>query len=284
VRPHPPIYRLGLKELPEALKLIPKPPRYLYYQGSLEALNNPCLAVIGTRKLTPYGQAVTRQLTESVAARGITIVSGLAYGADACAHNAAIMCGGQTVAVLAGGLDRWHPADHYYLAQKILDNGGAIISEYLVGVPPRKHSFIARNRLISGLSQAVLITEAGAKSGTLHTANFALEQGRDVLAVPGNINMEGSIGTNNLIKTGATPVTGAQDLLDYFELGQQPVLITANNREEELVLKVLSEEGMCSTQRMLDATGLEVSVFNQTLTMLEITRRIKAIGGGQWSL
>lgn len=280
---NPPIKHVRFEDLPLALKRIPKPPRHLSYQGSLDALQQPCLAVVGTRKPTIYGKTITQQLTEVAARHGITIVSGLAFGVDASAHRAAIASGGKTVAIMPGGLDRWYPSSHNNLAREILEHGGALISEYSVGRAVRKENFIARNRLVSGLCQAILITEASIKSGTLHTANFALEQGRDVLAVPGNITSETSVGTNTLIKTGATPITSTQDLLDYFGLSEQTRLVTGDTREEQVLLELLAG-GLTESSVLLAASHLDPAIFNQTLTMLEITGRIKPCGAGQWSL
>src|SRR5688572_6641342 len=219
---------LSTSDVPEKLRNIPNPPKQLFVIGKNvnELLNKPCVTIVGSRKVSAYGRAVTMGLAGELAKSGIVIISGLALGVDSLAHKAALDVGGLTVAVLPSGVDKIYPAAHFGLAKQILQQGGALVSEYPDGTPPLKHQFIERNRIASGLGDALLITEAAEKSGTLHTANFALEQGRPVLAVPGNITSPTSAGTNNLIKAGATPVTGVQDVL--LALGLEP---TEKSRE-----------------------------------------------------
>lgn len=204
------------------LSQLAQPVRELFYAGYLlELLERPCVAIVGSRKVTDYGVAITTQLTKELVDAGIVIISGLALGVDSIAHQAALDAGGQTIAILPAGLDQIYPSRHQRLAEDIVRSGGALVSEYPVGQGrPQKYQFIARNRIIAALSQGVLITEAAARSGSLHTANFALEQGIEVFAVPGNILSETSGGTNDLIKTGATPVTNVQDILEGIGLGQ----------------------------------------------------------------
>lgn len=245
------------------------------------------LAVVGSRKVSTYGRTVTEQLVRAVAARGIVIVSGLALGLDAIAHQAAIDAGGRTIAVLPCGLDSIYPRSHCQLAQAIIKQGGALISEH----PPHsaiafKGNFVARNRLVSGLAQATLITEAAEKSGSLHTANFALEQGRDVLAVPGPINSSLSVGCNNLIKTGATPITSAEDILAIFNMSGSAITdhsAMASNAAEHTILQLLAS-GIRDIDDLQAAADMPATEFQQTLSMLEITGKIAAQGGGKWSL
>jgi DNA processing protein len=277
---------LDSPDYPDCLRHISSAPKKLFYIGSLiPLLSQPRLAVIGTRKVSPYGKAVTSQLTRSAAEQGIVIVSGLALGVDGLAHQATLEAGGKTIAVLANGLDQIYPATHRQLAEQILRQGGAIVSEYPVGTPPLRQHFIARNRIVSGLSDGVLITEAADKSGTLHTANFALEQGRTVMAVPGNITSGLSSGTNNLIKTGATPITCGEDIL--IALGLEPKTIAseqlAANAEEAAILDALMR-GISDGSELLEVSGLAPQIFNQTLTMLEITGKIRPLGAGHWAL
>lgn len=264
------------------LQQIPDPPKQLFAKGSLAGLEQPCLAVIGSRKMSPYGRQVTEQLVESVAAKGVTIVSGLALGIDSVAHKAALRVKGTTVAVMPAGLDLCYPASHTYLAKQIVSSGGALISECPAGTPAYKQHFIARNRLVSGLCQAVLIVEASLKSGTLHTVRFALEQGRDVLTVPGNITSESSAGTNNLIKSGAIPICGVSDLLEYFGFDERKLAI-GSNREEQLILDLL-QAGVNEATDLQLQSRLEAAKFNQTLTMLELSGQVKGLGGNRWSL
>jgi len=276
------------KGYPKKLALLPSPPQQLFYIGvpPEELLSQPAVAVVGSRSVSAYGRLVTTKLAGELAAYGITIVSGLALGVDGLAHQAALEKGGKTIAVLPCGLDEVYPRSHHSLAQRILQQGGTLISEYPVGTEPRKENFIARNRIVSGLSEAILITEAAEKSGTLHTANFALDQGREVMAVPGNITSLLSAGTNNLIKTGATPVTKVGDILHVLGLTEperkQLVLIGATP-EEHILLQLLAA-GTTESDLLLSSSKLRPAQFNQTLTMLELTGKIKPAGNGNWSL
>jgi DNA processing protein len=271
---------------PDMLKNIPDPPRQLYYlSDTLPALlDKPRLAVVGSRAVTPYGKAAIAKLVRDVAQKGVVIISGLALGVDGEAHRAALDAHGLTIAVLPSGLDEICPRTHRELAMRILQQGGALVSEYPEGTPPYKPSFVARNRLIAGLSQAVLIPEAAVKSGSLHTAEFALEQGRDVLAIPGNITSATSAGTNNLIKTGATPITNAKDILDAMGLvvdTKQSRMPLADNPEEQVILELL-HSGTTDAADLLLQSDLDAATFNQTLTMLEISGRIKSISANNW--
>lgn len=276
---------LTAPEYPEYLREIASPPEQLYYIGDLlPILQMPRLAVIGSRKVTPYGKAVTSKLAREAAERGAGIISGLALGVDGLAHTAALEARGKTIAVMAGGLDRIYPTTHYQLAEQILQQGGALVSEYPLGTDFRRENFIARNRIVSGLSDAVLITEAAEKSGTLHTANFALEQGRTVLAVPGNITSSQSAGTNNLIKAGATPVTTVGDICEALGMQGQTKLELFAANDEEAVLIALIKDGISDGSELLVHSKLPAPVFNQTLTMLEITGKIRPLGAGHWGL
>lgn len=271
---------------PSDLSHIADPPRQLYYLGDIEsALEKPRLAIVGSRKVSAYGKSVTLRLAREAAEQGITIISGLALGVDGLAHQAALEAGGTTVAILPSGLDKIYPATHHQLAERILQQGGALITEYPAGTAPFKTNFIARNRIVSGMSNAVLITEAAVKSGSLHTANFALEQGKTVMAIPGNITSELSKGTNNLIKSGATPVTELRDILSAMGLQhqarlEQPLGATS----EENTLLELIHKGISETNELLHHSKLEPAVFNQTLTMLEITGKVRPLGAGHWGI
>lgn len=275
---------------PNSLGNINKPPQKLYVQSSGwdDLVKMPALAVVGARKPTAYGAAVCSELVRAVASRGVCIVSGLALGIDSIAHRAALEVGGSTIAVLPSGFDKIYPASHASLAENIVRQGGALISEY----PPKqniahKSYFIARNRIIAGLSQAVLIPEAAHKSGSLHTAQFAIDIGIDVLAVPGQITNPMASGTNELIKSGATIVTDASDILSVLGISDTPHAnnhkITASNPEEYAILLLISQ-GVHNTDELLDKSKLGADIFNQTLTMLEITGRVKPGGGATWYL
>lgn len=280
--------RLNDENFPNNLAQIPKPPAKLYYIGDelTDLCQLPCVAIVGSRKVTSYGRAVTEKIAAELAGQGIVIVSGLALGVDSIAHEAALAAGGKTIAVLAGGLDQISPSSHTGLARRIIEKGGALISEYPAGYESLKHNFIARNWIISGLSKGVLITEAAERSGSLHTANFALEQGREVMAVPGNITSPLSVGTNMLIRTGATPIFNSEDVLSALgfhtlEPAQQNLL--GNSNQETVILGLLGD-GVNDGESLLSLSRLDPSIFNQTLTLLEITGRIKPMGSNGWLL
>lgn len=279
---------LGDTDFPRCLNQISDPPRQLYVLGNnFEALLKlPCLAVVGSRKVSSYGRSVTTNSTEAISRQGIVVVSGLALGVDGIAHEAALRGGTPTIAVLPCGLDRICPATHRGLAIRILEAGGALVTEYPEASAPKRYNFIARNRIVAALSDAVLITEAAEKSGSLHTAKFALEQGREVLAIPGNITNPLSAGTNNLIKVGATPVTNISDVLTVLGIhehqSQDAAVVAATPEEHQLLL--LLKEGISDGDELLFKSKLSAASFNQTLTMLEINGRIKSLGAGHWTL
>ena len=280
--------RIPARQLPECLKIIPSPPKQLFYRGAEpeKLLKKPRLAVIGSRRVTAYGRQVTTELVSTLAEQGILIVSGLAIGVDALAHQAALAAGGLTIAVLPGDVDAPYPASNRRLSRQIVEQGGALVSEYESGVINFKINFIARNRLVAGLSQAVLITEAAEKSGSLHTARFALEQGKDVLVVPGNIHSPTSVGANNLIKAGATAVTSYRDVLYAMKLQDHRTSareVRGRNPEEQSVLDLMLQ-GINEGDDLLAQSGLSTPEFNQVLTMLEIGGKIRALGGNMWSL
>lgn len=272
---------------PEQFKHLPQPPKQIFVQGDLAALlKRPAVAIVGSRRASAYGQAVTRQLASELASMGIVIISGLAFGIDSVGHEVVIKAGGQTIAVLPSPLEKIYPASHYQLAQTILKTGGALLSEYPEGADVRKENFIARNRLIAALGQGVIIPEGALKSGSLHTARFALEQGKVVMAVPGNINSYLSEGTNNLIKAGAIPITCVEDIASALGLNVKHLRqtqIVADNREEQLILDLLTD-GPRHASQLLAESSLGPEIFNQTLTMLEIGGHIRPLGGGHWSL
>lgn len=270
---------------PSSLREIVDPPKQLFILGNPSLIKEEVkVGVVGSRRVSSYGRSVTLRLARELAEQDIVIVSGLALGIDSIAHRAALEVKGKTIAVLPCGLDRVYPASHTTLAKEILSNDGLLISEYPPGTNPQKYQFIARNRLISGLSDGVLITEAASKSGSLHTANFALDQGKQVFAVPGNITSDLSAGTNNLIRAGATPVTGSNDIFEALNLAvsssNTPV---ADNAEEALLLNLL-QQGVQDSSELLEQSRMDTARFNQTLTMLEISGKIRPLGTGQWGL
>ncbi|HMH31214.1 MAG TPA: DNA-processing protein DprA, partial [Methylomirabilota bacterium] len=227
---------------PAILRNIDSPPPQLYVLGDdLEALLKlPRVAIVGTRKVTPYGTSVTQRLASELAGQGVVIISGLAYGVDALAHKSALGAGGLCIGVLPCPVDNIVPVANQRLAQRILDQGGVLVSEYESGMPPQKQYFIARNRIMSGLADAVLVTEAGEKSGSLYTSNFAIKQGRELMAVPGNITSPASVGTNNILKSfNASAVTNYKDVLNILGLNNHQTKlpnIRGRNRNEQTIL------------------------------------------------
>lgn len=273
---------------PSGLRNIPSPPKELFYLGAdpSEWLDRPRVAIVGSRGVTPYGSQATTKLAHELAERGVVIISGLALGVDGIAHEAALAAGGTTVAVLPCGLDQIYPATHTQLARRILEQGGTLISEYEAGMPGLKQNFIARNRIVSALSNALLITEAAEKSGTLHTARFALEQGIDVLAVPGNITSPTSVGTNNLIRSGAACITCTEDVMHNLgasHLPAEPVRRRGDTAEEQAILDLLYS-GVSDGHELLVQTAQPAEQFTTTLTMLELSGKIRALGNNHWGL
>ena len=210
------IISINESEYPELLKKIYDPPLSLYIRGHKDILNNSSIAIIGCRDCSQYGKNVARELAYNIAGQKINIISGLAKGIDGIAHKSAIQADGKTIAVLGNGLDAIYPKENIPLAIEILKTGGAIISEYPLGEKPQKQNFPERNRIVSGISNGIIVVEAKEKSGTLITVDFALEQGRDVFVVPGNINSETSKGTNELIRQGAKLITTYQEVLEEY--------------------------------------------------------------------
>ena len=266
---------------------IPKPPKRLYYIGELPAERIPTVAVVGTRKPTPYGIEVTNRLVYDLASKGVVIVSGLALGVDAIAHKAALDAGGTTLAVLPCGLNKIAPATNRCLAISILEKGGALISEYPeADVVSWKSNMHERNRLVSGLSDAILITEASARSGTLNTASHALSQGKEVFVVPGNITSPSSAGCNALLKQGATPVTEASDIFNVIApdlLTAQNSLALGNNNLETQIINLLNS-GLRDGEQIQHEIQVETSEFNTALTMLELSGTVRSLGANQWTL
>lgn len=275
-------------EYPEILRVIPDPPPQLYVRGDTldELLQRPRVAIVGSRKVTVYGERVTRQLARELAEQGIVIISGLAFGVDALAHQAALEAGGSCIGVLPCPIDSVVPVSNRPLAEAIVARGGVLVSEYASGEAPFVRNFIARNRIMSGLAQAVLVTEATVKSGSRHTAAFAIKQGRDVLAVPGHIDWAGSAGCHNLIKSGAGLVSETKDVLNALGLDSQQTktrVIRGSNAHEQTVLDLISQ-GISEGEELLVRSKLSVSEFCQILTMLEIGSKIRPLGANHWAI
>ena len=281
--------KLRSKGYPEILTHIPSPPQELFCTGGPLAalLKRPAITVVGTRRMTPYGRQATHEIVRNLAEQGIVIVSGLALGVDAAAHHAALEAGGYCIAVLPCPLDRIVPARNRGLAKEILETGGTLISEYPPGDIPFRQNFIARNRIMSGLTATTLIIEATEHSGTFHTAKFAADQNRTVLAVPGNINAPASKGTNKLIK-----IKRAQLVTDYrdvmIEMDLQPHQthvrqVKGGNANEQKILDLMLT-GVTGGEDLLEASGLSASHFAQALTMLEINGKVRPLGANHWAI
>lgn len=206
------------KEYPQILKKIYDPPMCLYVKGNKDILNNLNIGVIGSRNCTENGSKIAKRISYELALRGINIVSGLARGIDVAAHIGALYAKKPTIAILGHGLDMIYPQEHINIAKKILEYGGTLVSEYPIGIGPEKYNFVARNRILSGICKGILVVEAKKKSGTNLTVDFALEQGRDIFAIPGEINNSNAEGTNELIKEGAKLVSSYKDILEEYNL------------------------------------------------------------------
>lgn len=276
------------EDYPRYLQEIPNPPPLLYRQGEIQERDRWAVAVVGTRRLTTYGRQVTRDLVTGLVRNGVTIVSGLARGIDAIAHKTALDMGGRTIAVLGSGLDSVYPAENRQMARQIANGQGAVISEYGMGVRPEAKNFPPRNRIISGLSMGVIVIEAGERSGALITTKFALEQDRDVFAVPGNINSPASLGTNRLIQQGAKLVLSAEDVLE--ELNMTMVvektavqLALPESAEEAAIMAHLTGQPI-HVDDLSRETGLESSILSSTLTLLELKGIVQQVGGMNYTL
>lgn len=270
----------------QILSSIAKKPEALYYTGKLPETRRPTVAIVGTRKPTAYGKEVTTRFAGELARKGVVIVSGLALGVDALAHTAALEAGGTTLAVLGNGLHYIYPTANRALAERILKNGGAILTEYEEGVDARSHQFLERNRIVSGLADAIIITEAAQRSGTLNTATHALEQGKEVFVVPGNITSPMSLGCNALIKQGAMPLVSSDDVLEVIApefLSGQASLFRSGDPLQQKIIDLINSgvRGGDELQQQADCSATDLST---ALTMLEINGAIRALGGNQWTI
>lgn len=275
---------LGEDNYPNLLGKISDPPFIIYYKGSIN-LNGCCpLAVVGARKYTDYGVKIINTVVSDLAAQGISIISGLAIGIDSLAHNKALEKGAQTIAVLGSGINKIYPMSNFQLSQKIIASGGGIISEFPPDYEAFKQNFPQRNRLVSGLSLGVMVVEARLKSGSLITAGFALEQGREVLAVAGDADRPSSEGTNNLIKKGAACVTQADDVLQTLGLEKQttkPTIPDNLSSNEKLILGYLSKDPL-HKEDLIKTAKLDTKLINSTLSILEIKNIVKNIGNNYY--
>ncbi len=267
---------------PPRLKEIDQPPPVLYIRGEYLPDDLFAVAIVGTRRVTPYGRQVTEEIAAFLAANGMTVISGLARGVDAVAHSAALRAGGRTIGVLGSGVDKIYPPEHRALAEQMMERGG-IISDYAPGTPPDASNFPPRNRIISGLSLAVVVVEAGETSGALITAEFAAEQGREVFAVPGSILAPQSKGTNKLIQRGALPLLSANDLmqaLDLTRVGEQKTarkILPADETEARL-MNVLGNEPL-HVDEIRNQAELPIEKVSAALVLMELKGMVRQVGG-----
>jgi DNA processing protein len=263
---------------PECLRETFDPPLVLYYAGKIATLSKPAISIVGARKPTPYGRAVAEKLAHDLSAKGLVVVSGLASGIDSISHWGALK-GGQTIAVLGSGLERIYPKESKPLFEKIIENG-LVLSEYSLKAPPLKYHFPNRNRIISGLSIGVIVVEGTKKSGSLITARLALEENREVMAVPGNITSELSRGTNWLIKDGAKLVNDWKDVVEEFPSPLREKLLSNEKKErkefpslgkeEKKIYDLLFPDKLTSVDELVERSNLSVSEVLSVLLNLEI--------------
>ncbi len=277
------------QEYPLLLREIPYPPLGLYLQGEIPKNSN-FLSVVGTRKISPYGKLAIEKLLKDLIPYHFVIISGLALGVDTLSHEIALDEGGKTIAVLGTGLDRIFPATNKFLSQKIIQNG-TLISEYPLGTPPLKHHFPWRNRIISGLSPATLVIEAPEKSGALITANFALEQNRDVFAIPGSIFNKNSLGPNNLIKIGAKLISQTEDILEEYHLEISTISQISktidkhfDNQLEKEIYEILETSEPLLVDKIIEKVNHKTTEVLIGLASLELKGLIKHIEGDRYSM
>jgi DNA processing protein len=264
-------------EYPSCLGSIPNPPPFIFVRGNLPAFHK-ALGVVGTRQITDYGTMATQKFVSDLVMNGFIIVSGLALGVDACAHDMAIRNNGITVSVLGSGVDNIYPSANRGLSERILKSGGAIVSEYPLGTPALQHHFPVRNRIISGLSRGVLIVEGGVKSGALITARYALEQGREVFAIPNNITKIGLSGTNHLIRRGEAKLTeNIGNILEEFQM-QEAVSkkpLTFSSVESELLERIVN--GGKSIDELVTETPYNISRLSEILITLQLKGVVREV-------
>ncbi len=276
-------------DYPQLLSEIPQAPPLLYYRGALGPSDELMVAIVGTRKISTYGRSIVPDFTIELAQSGITIVSGLAFGVDALAHQICVDNNFRTIAVVGSGIDTKsvYPKQHQYLSEQIIATGGAIISEYPPGTPAYKQHFIARNRIISGMSTGTLVVEANLKSGALITARHALDQDRSVYAIPGPIYAEGSQGPHSLIRMGAQLVTKAGDILGDLNITDDTTATSINladfTPDQQLILEQLSFEPK-NIDEIIQSIELDASTVTAILTLLEMKGVIRNIGAQQYVL
>ena len=272
------------KNYPTNLIDLDDAPTVLYVRGEIKLSDANAVAIVGSRKMTSYGREVTEKLAIQLAGYGVTIISGLAFGVDLAAHKAAVEVGGRCIAVLASGVDIITPQSNEWLGRKIIKSGGAIVSEYPISTMPQKAFFPFRNRIISGLAKAVIVVEGMERSGTIHTANHAAKQGREVFAVPGQITSPMSGAPHYLIKNGAKMVTDVKDILDELDMQlkvdkDEVEKIMPSDKDEEKIIKVLENEEF-HVDEIARLSKISANEVSAKLTMMELKGMVKSLGGG----
>ena len=270
---------------PKVFRELSNPPKNIYALGNIGLLNQkPAVCIVGTRKASPYGKSITIKLSRTIAAHGVPVISGLAYGIDSSAHIGALEVGGPTIAVLPGSLTHIYPMGNYGLAKRIVMNDGLLISEYGSDNSPQKYQFLERNRIMAALCSHAVVPEASSRSGSNYTVETALELGRSVGAVPGNIDSPLSASPNRLLKQGAEPILSTDDLLLFMGIDRQPKKTdyVPADKNEKRVLDVLSSQAS-SNDSLINETGLPIAQLNICMTTLEI-KGIVAYANNKWSM
>jgi len=282
------IYFYGEEGYPALLKEIHNPPPFLIAEGELKQTDYNAVAIVGTRRASEYGLRIAGDLARELAVRNITVVSGCAYGIDTAAHKGALSVGGRTIGVLGSGLERRYPEKNLKLMSEI-SRSGSLVSEFDLEEPPLPHNFPRRNRIISGISLGVVVAEAPSKSGALITANYALEQGREVFSVPGSVMSFRSKGTNELIKNGAVPVTDVEDILkelemvfnrEYLKMREEEFMENINEKSRSILNAI--DEISASVDEIKNMTGYPVNEIVRELTVLEVMGKIKQTEGKRY--
>lgn len=265
------VVRLGEPDYPELLAEIKRPPRQMFYIGSLDMLKRTCVAVVGSRTTTLYGRNVATQMGRRLAQHGVTVVSGMALGIDSCAHRGAMEADGNTAAVFGCGVDKCYPPENQELKSQ-LEERGLVLSEYPPGTAPDRYRFPERNRIISGLCRMTIVVQARNRSGALITAEQAADQGREVMAVPGNIDSQYNLGNNKLIKEGAMPIISIDDILEPLGLNrvdERRAKAVLSDTEFE-IYGMLSERGEMSIDEICMCLGKKPAYVNPILSVMEM--------------
>lgn len=270
------------KDYPEKLKYVEEPPYVIFYKGNLDLLKGRLAAVIGARKCSTYGAQVSKIIAKEMSENNITVVSGLASGIDSIAQKSAINYIGKTIGVLGCGIDVIYPKNNRLLYEEIIQNDGLIISEFLPKTPPMAYNFPRRNRIISGISEKLVIIEATVKSGSLITVNYALNLGIDIMAIPGPVFNGNSEGCNKLIRDGAKPFTEMQDLYDFFNINKESNKKTENNNYKSMLLNIINREPM-HLDDIIDAANVDRKVLFELLFEMQNRNEIICLPGNYYA-